>query len=98
MPDRDTLERCVAQHDDFRKAYELAQSFLLDFLQDETFEIVDDTSGDWVEKVRRGRTVVRVRNRQHLRRCLLRAAVREWVLDRRMAKTPVKSTREGRGT
>ncbi len=91
MPVRATIPRWLAQHDDFRKSYELAQSLLLDFLQDEIFEIADDASGDWVEKARWRRRVVRIQDPGHLSRCWLRAEVREWVVDQRMPNSPVSS-------
>jgi hypothetical protein len=97
MPDRDTICRWLTHHEDFRKSYELAQSMLADFLEDEILEIVDDCDGDRVEKVwARGR-VVTVRDRQHLARCRLRAEVRNWVLDQRMPKSPLKPSRSSRG-
>jgi hypothetical protein len=87
MPDRETIRHWLAEHQDFRKGYDLAQWMLLQFLQDEILEIVDDSRGDWVEKVRRGR-VVKVPDRTHLARCRLRAGVRNWVADQRAPNIP----------
>jgi hypothetical protein len=82
MPDRETIRHWLAQHQDFRRSYDLAQGMLLQFLEDEILEIVDDADGDWIENVRPGGRVITIRDPQHLARCRLRANVRSWIADR----------------
>ncbi len=83
MPDRDTIRDWVAHHEDFRKSYELAQTLPIDLLEDEILEIIDDASGDRVEKARATGRVVMVIDRENIARSRLMAAVRSWVADRR---------------
>ena len=53
-------------------------------------QIVDDCSGDWVEKVRWDGKVVTVRDPKQLAICQLRSDIRCWVADQRWPDNPVK--------
>jgi hypothetical protein len=81
MPDEATVLGWVSSHREFRDQYEIAREFPVQALLDETIEIIDDPSGRLVERVQANGRVVVVRDRKHLPRCLLRIAVRMWVVD-----------------
>jgi hypothetical protein len=79
MPTRDTVRRWCSEHEDFRKEYEFAESFALDWLADETVDLADDFRPSVLEKVSRGK-VVRVRDPEAFQRCRLKIDVRWWVV------------------
>jgi hypothetical protein len=79
MPDVATVLGWATSHRKFRNEYELARGFQAQDLLDESLEIIDDSSGYWVEKVQANGRVVVVEDRKQLPRCRLRAEVRMWV-------------------
>jgi hypothetical protein len=82
MPDKATLFDWLARHQEFRDAYAAARKFQADGLYADIFDVVDDASGDRVERVRSDGRVVVVFDRNNLARSRLRADVREWVASR----------------
>jgi hypothetical protein len=53
MPARATVFRWLARNERFRRSYAFAREWLVEGLMDEILEIVDDSSGDYVEKTGR---------------------------------------------
>jgi len=86
MPDKATVLCWLERHKEFRDLHAAAREALVEYLMDEILEIADDSSGDWVTKVRNGR-VVKVVNHQNIARSKFRIEVRTWVLDHLPAKT-----------
>jgi hypothetical protein len=53
MPARATVFRWLARNEKFRRSYAFARECLVEDLLHEILEIVDDSSGDYVEKTGR---------------------------------------------
>jgi Bacteriophage Sf6, terminase small subunit-like len=81
MPDKATVRDWLARYPEFRKKYESALQGRAEDLAWEVIEIVDDSKGDYVEKVRNGK-VVTVFDRYNRARRRLRCDVRRWVVER----------------
>jgi Bacteriophage Sf6, terminase small subunit-like len=80
MPDEATVAHWRARHEKFREEYKLAIEFQAHDLIDQMIEIADDSSGDWVERVRSDGKVAVVFDPDNLARCRLRIEILEWRL------------------
>jgi hypothetical protein len=79
MPNLDTLRSWILHNPAFRQSYALTREFQAHCISDDTIDLADAASSDQVEQVRPGGRVVMRRDRNDLRRCRLRAEVRQWV-------------------
>jgi Bacteriophage Sf6, terminase small subunit-like len=86
MPDVATVARWISNNPEFRERYAFAREFQAHCISDEVIDLADAVSTEWVEKVRANGRVVRGRDRKNLPRCRLRIAVRNWVVDRLLAR------------
>jgi hypothetical protein len=93
MPDVATVAGWISNNPEFRERYAFAREFQAYCISDDAIDVADDASGDWVEKVRANGRVVRGRDRKNLPRCRLRIAVRNWVVDRLLARAHELSAR-----
>ena len=64
----------------YARAYELG----LEEMADETIDIVDNGTNDWVPRGNRDGTVEMVLNREHIERSKLRVQQRNWIVARRL--------------
>jgi hypothetical protein len=72
MPDKATVFRWLGRHKDFRDQYARAREAQADDILEETLEIADDSSRDYVKKTRADGKVVWVVDHEHIARCRLR--------------------------
>lgn len=87
MPDKSTVLRWVARHDAFRDQYAKAKLEGAEALAEEIFDIADDASNDWMERLdSEGQGVGWQLNGDHVRRSQLRIDVRKWYLSKIMPK------------
>lgn len=93
MPDLGTVSNWLSSITEFREGYALAREFQAYCIRDETIELVDEVSTEWVEKVRANGRVVRGPDRKSLPRCRLRLEVRNWVADKLRARARQLSAR-----
>jgi hypothetical protein len=78
MPDKATVFRWLAFHEDFRDKYALAREAQADALFDDILSIADDGKNDWMEK-NFGEETRWVENGEALRRSQLRIDARKWM-------------------
>lgn len=81
MPSIVTVCRWLAKddHEDFRKQYARAREIQADILADETLDIADDGSNDWMEvHDKDGISIGWKLNGEHVQRSRLRVDVRKW--------------------
>jgi hypothetical protein len=93
MPDLATVARWISNNKEFRERYAFAREFQAHCIADETLELVDEISTQWVEKVRANGRVVQGPDRNSRPRCLLRLEVRNWVSDELLARARKLSAR-----
>jgi len=78
-----TVYRWIWQHDEFREKYISAQTIRSFAVSEELFDIADDGSNDWMEKLdKEGEQVGWQINGENVQRSRLRAQVRQWHLER----------------
>jgi hypothetical protein len=86
MPDKATVLRWLAEHEEFRDEYAFAREVQADDLLVEVCAIVDNARSGCLERVR-GAKVVTVSGRHALARTRLHVEIRWWVAARLMPKT-----------
>ena len=80
MPDKSTVMRWLAKHDDFRDQYARARELQADSIFDEILDIADDGSNDWMErKDSDGNNIGWRENGEAMRRSALRVDARKWM-------------------
>lgn len=87
MPDKSTVFRWLAAHEDFATIYARAREVQAEVLADELIEIADDGRNDWME--RRGAEDENIgwrENGEAMRRSQLRIATRQWIAERMLPK------------
>lgn len=85
MPNKATVFRWLAAHDDFATIYARAREVQTEVLADELVEIADDGSNDWMQK-NFGEETRWVENGEALRRSQLRISTRQWLAERMLPK------------
>jgi hypothetical protein len=81
MPDKTTVLRWLAEEEnaEFRTQYAHAREMQADALFDETLEIADDGSNDWMERLDKdGEAAGWQLNGEHVQRSRLRVDTRKW--------------------
>src|SRR5262249_60091446 len=93
MPDVPTVSSWISNNGEFRGMYAVAREFQAHCIADEVIELVNDASGDWVEKVRANGRVVwgpdpkTSMDRRRCRWSAFLAAIRQRALHRRLSLT-----------
>lgn len=88
MPAMSTIMNWLLEEEkkDFRKLYENARELQCEVLFDETLEIADDGTNDWVEReTDEGRTI-EVFDHEHVQRSKLRVDTRKWFISKVLPK------------
>lgn len=87
LPDKATVLRWIARHDEFRDQYVRAKAQGAEAIAEEMFDIADDASNDWMEKLdAEGQSIGWQLNGDHVRRSQLRIDTRKWYLSKIMPK------------
>lgn len=87
MPAKATVLRWIARHDEFRDQYARAKQEGAEAIAEEMFDIADDGSNDWMEKMdAEGNAYGWQLNGEHVQRSKLRIETRKWYLSKIMPK------------
>lgn len=87
MPSKQAVLRWLAKHEEFRAQYARAKHEGAEALAEELFDIADDASNDWMERLdAEGQGIGWQLNGDHVRRSQLRIDVRKWYLSKIMPK------------
>lgn len=86
MPDKSTVMRWLASHQEFRDQYASAREAQADYFAEEILEIADDGTNDWMERQNGDGTTYEVENREVLNRSRLRVDTRKWLMARMAPK------------
>lgn len=87
MPDKKTVLRWLARDEEFRSQYTRAKEAGAEAIAEELFDIADDGSNDWMERLdAEGDAVGWQLNGEHVRRSQLRIDTRKWYLSKIMPK------------
>lgn len=78
MPGQTTVYRWLREQDEFRKHYAHARELQADTLFDETLDIADDATNDWMERHAED-NVGWKENGEAIRRSQLRIDTRKWI-------------------
>lgn len=80
MPDRATVHRWLASNEAFRDQYARAREIQADTIVDETLDIADDATNDWMERRNDdGQSIGWQVNGEHIQRSRLRIDQRKWM-------------------
>lgn len=86
MPDKSTVMRWLATHQEFRDQYASAREAQADYYAEEIIEISDDGTNDWMERKRSDGSAEEVENKEVLNRSRLRVDTRKWLMARMAPK------------
>lgn len=87
MPNRATVFRWLAKHEEFATIYARACEVRAEVLADEILDIADDGSNDWIERKNAdGENIGYRENGEAIRRSQLRVASRQWVAEKMLPK------------
>lgn len=78
MPDKATVCRWLAKHQDFRDQYAHAREMQADSLFDENLDIADNANNDWMERFGEGNEGWQI-NGEAIQRSKLRIDTRKWM-------------------
>ena len=79
MPDKSTVFRWLRTHDEFRDQYERAKDESADALIEETLDIADDGTNDYITRENSDGSEYEVVNSEHIQRSRLRVDTRKWI-------------------
>jgi hypothetical protein len=82
IPDRSTVMRWLAANEQFRDQYARARELLLEHWADETVEIADDGTNDWVLRQKKDGSTDYEFDGEHVQRSRLRVDTRKWMLSK----------------
>jgi hypothetical protein len=83
MPTKAAICRWLAKHEEFRDLYARAREFQAEHMADETLEIADDATNDWmVREGKSGDDTVFAINGEHVQRSRLRVDTRKWLMSK----------------
>lgn len=86
-PSKPSVFRWLLDNQDFRDQYTQAREMQQEHYLDEMFEIADDATNDWMERLDKdGQGDGWRLNGDHVRRSQLRIDTRKWVMERMAAK------------
>lgn len=87
MPCKKTVLRWISRFPEFRAQYVRAKEEGAEAIAEELFDIADDGSNDWMEKLDRdGEAIGWQLNGEHVQRSKLRIDTRKWYLSKIMPK------------
>jgi hypothetical protein len=87
MPSKQAVLRWLARNDSFRAQYVRAKEEGAEAIAEELFDIADDGSNDWMEKLdKEGNPNGYQLNGEHVQRSKLRIDTRKWYLSKIMPK------------
>jgi hypothetical protein len=86
MPARSTIFVWLEEHKEFARSYRLARQIQIEDLMDESLEIADDSSNDWIDGEGPDGKRYRVFNPDSIQRSKLRLAARKWRISKLMPK------------
>lgn len=87
MPDKSTVFRWLAKHEEFATKYARAREVQADAIFDEMLDIADDGRNDWMEKRNAdGEAIGWQENGEALRRSDLRIKTRQWMASKLQPK------------
>lgn len=87
MPAKSTVLRWIARHAEFRDQYARAKEEGAEAIAEEMFDIADDGSNDWMEKLDKdGEAIGWQINGEHVQRSRLRIETRKWYLSKILPK------------
>lgn len=93
MPDESTVRGwLVSNMGDFFPQYTRARDSGLDAMADELFDISDDGSNDYMDKMLNNGEIIEVVNAEHIQRSRLRVETRKWYLSKLAPKRYGDST------
>lgn len=76
------LDWVIANRNGFHDRYRRARDLQLEHWSEETVDISDDGSNDWVERARKNGEIDVVLDREHVSRSELRVNTRKWLLSK----------------
>lgn len=85
MPAPATVFKWMRMHDEFLKQYARAKEESADALFEETIDIADNSTNDYMDK-RFGETVARVVDQENIQRSRLRVDTRKWMMSKMKPK------------
>lgn len=99
MPAPSTVCKWLAQNEAFREQYARARELQADAIFDETLDIADDATNDWMERYsKEDQSLGWQLNGEHVQRSKLRIETRKWMAGKlRPKKYGEKITHEGPG-
>lgn len=87
MPSKQAVLRWLARNEEFRAQYVRAKEEGAEAIAEELFDIADDGSNDWMEKLdKEGNAIGYQLNGEHVQRSKLRIDTRKWYLSKIMPK------------
>ena len=86
MPARSTIFLWLEKHEEFAKWYTQAKRMQIEDLLDETLEIADDSTNDWIDREGPDGKKYLVFNPDNIRRSNLQIAARHWIISKLMPK------------
>lgn len=87
MPSKQAVLRWLARNESFRAQYVRAKEEGAEAIAEELFDIADDGSNDWMEKLDKdGEAIGYQLNGEHVQRSKLRIDTRKWYLSKIMPK------------
>nr|WP_286140681.1 hypothetical protein [Escherichia sp. ESNIH1] len=87
MPSKQAVLRWLARNEAFRAQYVRAKEEGAEAIAEELFDIADDGSNDWMEKLDKdGEAIGYQLNGEHVQRSKLRIDTRKWYLSKIMPK------------
>ena len=91
MPDKSTIMRWLAKHDDFCDHYARAHEVRAFSLEEEVNEIADDSSNDWMAREFKDGHIEMVPNEEVISRSKLRIETKKWLMSIKAPKRYGKS-------
>ena len=100
MPNKSTVcEWAMNENHEFSDQYALARRIQAELLMDEVFDIADNGTNDWMERLGQdGQSLGYQLNGEHVKRSRLRMDARRWYLSKVIPKLSDKKTLEHTGT
>lgn len=86
MPVMSTVLLWVLKNKIFSEQYRHAREIQADVMFDETIDIADDGSNDWMEIETKSGRVIEVANHEHINRSRLRVETRKWYISKVLPK------------
>lgn len=87
MPARCTVTEWVRRFPEFAKQYEQARTLMYEKWADETVDIADDATNDYVKRETEKGGAELVCDHEHINRSRLRVDTRKWLLSKLLPKT-----------